>query len=196
MSQEEFDLSELRARMSEKVAFSDQEWQAFLDLIKVKRLAKNEHLIRAGEMENHLYWMVQGIVRGYYLKDGEELVAGFAFDYSLAGAYDSFLTKLPTNVFIQAISDVTMVSLHRDHLELLYDRYKNFERYMRLTVEGMLLKKVHHEVAVLGYSAEERLQRLTRDTPQIFQMVPLKHLASYLGMKPETLSRLRSKGRN
>lgn len=190
------DLSVLRMRMSEKVVFTDEEWKAFTDLITIRKLEKGEHLIRAGEMENHLYWMIEGVVRGYYIKDGEELVAGFGFDYSLSGAYDSFISQLPTNVFVQAISDVTMVSLHRDQLESLYDRFKSFERYMRLTLEGMLLKKVHHEIAVLGYSAEERLHRLTRDTPQIFQLVPLKHLASYLGMKPETLSRLRSKIRN
>ncbi len=190
------DLSVLRSRMNEKVNFSDEEWRAFVQLLGVKQINKGDHLIKAGDMENHLYWMLKGVVRGYYIKNGEELVAGFGFDYSLSGAYDSFISRQPTSVFVQAVSDVTMVSLHRDHLESLYDRFKNFERYMRLTLEEMLLKKVHHEIAVLGYSAEERLQRLTRDTPQIFQLVPLKYLASYLGMKPETLSRLRAKIRN
>ncbi|MEM8893793.1 MAG: Crp/Fnr family transcriptional regulator [Bacteroidota bacterium] len=182
--------------MSEKVPFSDEEWSAFTELLEVRRLKKGEHLIRAGEMENYLYWMIDGVIRGYYLRDGEELVAGFSFDFSLSGAYDSFISRNPTNVFVQAISDATLVCLHRDKLESLYDRFKSFERYGRLNLEEMFLKKAQHEIAVLSYSAEERLQRLMRDSPGIFQLVPLKHLASYLGMKPETLSRLRSKLRS
>ena len=140
--------------------------------------------------------MIDGVARGYFINEGVEHVVGFSYDHSPSGSIDSFLSRKPTLFFTQALEASHVVRIHHQDLEKLYDKFKNFEKWGRLLMEKFFLMKAYHEIAVLTYSAEERYQRLMRDSPRVFQLIPLKHLASYLGMSAETLSRLRKKESN
>ncbi|MDN5204424.1 Crp/Fnr family transcriptional regulator [Fulvivirgaceae bacterium BMA10] len=187
------ELENLRKKIFAKVSFSDKEWEDFSSKWRPKIFHKNDFMIKAGEIEKYFYYVEKGVLRAYHIKDGEEICVGFTYDGDFSGAYDSLLTKKPTQFYIQAIVDSSLYAIHRDELNAMYDQYKSVERWGRLFNEELLLGKGLREVAILSFSAEERYRRLMTQSPHCLQIIPQKYLASYLAMTPETFSRLRKK---
>ena len=188
-------MESLKKALFETVNFDKREWEDFGGRWKVRRVPKNEYLIKKGMVEKHFYFVNKGVLRAFHIKDGEEICIGFTYDNDFSGGYDSFITGRPTQFYIQALVDCELFAISREDLYLMYDSYKNVERWGRLFNEKLLLGKGLREVAILSYSAEERYRRLMTQSPQCLQLIPQKYLASYLAMTPETFSRLRKKVR-
>ena len=193
MEKREEDFEFLKKALSSKVELSDNEWEDLSSRWITLSFAKNEMITNLNEVEKYFYFVASGVQRAYFLRDGQEICVGFSFDHSYSGLYDSFITKSPSRFCLQAINDSRLLAITLPDLQAMYDKYKSIERWGRLFMEQMFLGKAYHEIAVLSYTAEERLQRLMNDSPRIFQLVPQKYLASYLGLAPETFSRLRKK---
>jgi CRP-like cAMP-binding protein len=172
---------------------AEPEWAEYSAAWEVRAYKAGAHITPVGVMENYFYFIVEGAQRAYFLHEGDEICVGFSYPYNFSGSYDSFIERVPAVYAIQAISDTQCLALHYDDLQRLYHRFSWVERYMRLFIEQMYLLKARHEIAVYSYTAEERVARLVKSAPQLIQMVPQKYLASYLGMKPETYSRIKAK---
>ncbi len=175
------------------VVFDTEEWSEFSSKWKTVSIVKNDFLIKKGSIEKYLYFVAEGVLRAYHIKDGEEVCVGFTYTSDFSGGYDSFITGQPTQFYIQALSDSTLLRISREDLDQMFDKYKIVERWGRLFNEKLLLGKGLREVAILAFSAEERYRRLMTQSPQCLQLIPQKYLASYLAMTPETFSRLRKK---
>ncbi len=175
------------------VVFQHDEWVDFSSKWKPIAVPKNEFIIKKGTVEKYLYFVVDGVLRAFHIKDGEEICVGFSYTNDFSGGYDSFITGGPTRFYIQALNPVNLLRISRDDLDALYDKHKIVERWGRLFNEKLLLGKGLREVAILAYSAEERYRRLMTQSPHCLQLIPQKYLASYLAMTPETFSRLRKK---
>ena len=186
-------MERLQKVLFDAVNFGEEEWRDFSSRWKARFIAKNDYLIKKGMIEKYFYFVNRGVLRAFHIKDGEEICIGFTYDDDFAGGYDSFLTCEPTQFYIQALVDSELYAISREDLYLMYDRYKNVERWGRLFNEKLLLGKGLREVAILSYSAEERYRRLMTQSPHCLQLIPQKYLASYLAMTPETFSRLRKK---
>ncbi len=182
----------LKLAFSKDAKLSDEVWFEMRSYLKERTFKKGQFLCRNGQVEHYLSVIVEGTCRGFYNnKDGEEISVGFMFPNDFVSAYYSFLTQRPSLMAIQAVTPVTIISISDTHLNILCDKYKSAERIGRLNAERIYRRKEEREIALLTMSATERYQDLINRSPQLLQEISLKHIASYLGIKPESLSRIR-----
>ncbi|HAS43407.1 MAG TPA: Crp/Fnr family transcriptional regulator [Microscillaceae bacterium] len=186
-------LKHLKEAIFSKVVFSPETWEDFAQCWELVSYPKNTYLTKPGQIERYLYFVEDGVQRGFHLVDGEEICVAFSFDHSYSGVVDSLITQTPAKYYLETISDSVLLRLSHEDLQSLYERHKVVERWGRLIAEQILVGKANREVAILSYTAEERYRRLMTQSPRCIQLIPQKYLASYLRMTPETFSRLRRK---
>ncbi|MFK7980665.1 MAG: Crp/Fnr family transcriptional regulator [Saprospiraceae bacterium] len=182
----------LKTALDKQAILQEEEWTEMRSYLKERTFKKGQFLCRNGQVEHYLSIIVEGTCRGFYTnKEGEEISVAFIFPNDYVSAYYSFLTQRPSLMAVQAVTAVTIISISHTHLNLLCDKYKNAERIGRLNAERVYRRKEEREIALLTMSATERYQDLINRSPQLLQQISLKHIASYLGIKPESLSRIR-----
>jgi CRP/FNR family transcriptional regulator, anaerobic regulatory protein len=186
-------LVKARSYLSKIVNLSDEEWEAFAREATLKTLQKKEHFLRQGEVCTQCAIIIKGYVRHYYLVDGREVSNDFNFESMATGAYHSFISLIPSRFNIVAMEPVTLVCFGRTLLLRLFDQYPAWQKLGRMMIEGMFNRKTLREESFLLDSPEVRYRSLLEKYPEMLQRVPLLHVASYLGITPETLSRIRSK---
>jgi len=184
----------IRAMFLEKVAFNEAELSHLEEKWSFhKQVAKNDYLSKEGETGQYLYFVIEGVMRIFYLYDGEEICIGFSYDDTIICSYPSFISNHPSEYYIQALTDLKLVGINRKDFYEFMDTSSNMERCWRMFTEEALLGKIKRETEMLTFTPEERYERLSKRSPHLFQLVPQKYIASYLGMKPETLSRVKRK---
>ncbi|RDC65524.1 Crp/Fnr family transcriptional regulator [Adhaeribacter pallidiroseus] len=183
--------SRARASYTTLVVFTDAEWHAFQQQTQIRYLARKEHFLRQGSVCTHCAYVAQGYVRHYYLVDGKEVTNDFNFENMATGGYQSLMTQTPVRFNIVAMEPTTLITFTRPTLLDLFEHYPNWQKLGRLMMEGMFNRKTLREESFLLDTPEERYQQLIIRQPFILQRVPLVYIASYLGITPETLSRIR-----
>ena len=173
------------------MGFSENQLTPFLNCIKTRQFKSNELIISKGKVENYLSFVDEGIVRYYVVVKDKEITIDFAFMKSFYCAYDSFYNRSKTEIYIEALSDVTLYSISYTDLQFLYTSCEITKKLGRLATESLLLKKVKREIDLLTKSPQERYEELLKDHPKYIRQIPLKYIASYLGVMPESLSRIR-----
>ena len=183
----------LRQVVYRKVNPSEAEWDDFIKHWQPFELPKLQIITDFGEVEDYFYFVHHGVIRGYFEKGAEEFNIGFSYDGEFSGVYDSFVKRMPSWYCMETISATSGLRISHENLMYLYDKHKVFERWGRLFNEMILTGFGAYMRSLLADSAEERFNRLMDNAPHVFQLIPQKHLASYLGMTPETFSRMRKK---
>lgn len=158
-------------------------------IISVKKRSK---LLSVGERSNTIYFIIKGAVRIYYLdREGKETNTWFLFDNELVISIFSFYTGQPSFEYIETLEDCMLIALKREDLETMYLKYMEFNFSGRKLTESY---HMHNEIRaneLRMLNARERYENLLDRNPQLFQRVSLGHIASYLGISKETLSRIR-----
>ncbi|SHG16772.1 cAMP-binding domain of CRP or a regulatory subunit of cAMP-dependent protein kinases [Fodinibius roseus] len=175
--------------MSSEVEGSDFFTNQFLD----KSFEKDQIITNFDEIENNLYFLKKGIVRFIVLKGTEEKTLDFAFEGEFFSAYSSFLTRQPSRSAIISLTNVECGAISYDQLQKVYAETDNGEKIGRIAAENLFIKKTKREMDLLTLDPDEKYQKLLKKYPHLVKHIPLKYLASYLGMTPETLSRVRSR---
>lgn len=174
------------------VHFSHDELNDILSHFEKEYIPKNQILVKQGEVCNKLYFVDQGIGRSYYLKkDGKEVTQWFFGVGNFMSSADSFFKQSPSFYFLEILEDSILYSISKEKMELLLARHHNMEKFLRLLSIEMLSKVVHKLNAIQFQTAKERYDYMLSEFPDISHRVSLGHIASYLGMTQETLSRIR-----
>ena len=157
---------------------------------KQKKIKKNEYLLREGEICKDLVFVQDGCLRLYYISDDMEVSVWFAFKNNSAIELYSFISEKPTNYFLQAIEDSEIWYLPKTELNKLYIVYPKMQELMRNFWEDVVLNLIDRFTALQRDSAEQRYRNLLAKPPYL-QKIPQKYLASFIGVTPTSLSRIR-----
>ncbi len=170
---------------------SEHDWQVISSYFMRREFAKGTTLIKLGETEKYLSFIEKGIIR-YYIPDEEcELTFGFNFDKEFTCAYDSFLTQSPTEYEQEALTNTVIWSISYNDLQKVYTQTETGNSWGRFAAEKLFLYKSKREISLLRYSAKERYLELLSGKSNIIKQIPLKYVASYIGITPQALSRIR-----
>lgn len=156
-------------------------------------LSKNDFLVAEGKICRHLYFLQHGALRGFYNLDGKEVTHWFAFEDDFVTSFHSFITQEPSVENIQLLEGSILWGISKSNLDALMNQYHELERLVRIAYEKYYLRLEERFVNAHFKTATERYQNLLLQTPSLVSRVSLGHIASYLGISQETLSRIRSK---
>ncbi len=168
-------------------------FEAFTQKLKRVVYPKKTTLLEVGEIENHIWFIESGDIRFVIPTFEEDLTFGFAFENEFFSAYDSYITKTPCGYQLRTISETVIYKIHRDDLNELYRTYPNGEYIGRKMAEASFIRKKKREMSLLLQSAEERYLELFSSKPAIIKTMPLKYVASFIGVTPQALSRIRAR---
>ena len=169
----------------------ETEWDDFAATLILKDLKKGEFLIRQGQVENFIYFLNKGATRNYFVKDDKEFTVDFQFQGDFVTAYYSLITREPSAIAIELLEDAEVVAIPLEVLHEFYAKHHSGEKVGRLIAEYQYVKRLRREMDLLSRTAEERYTELMERNPVLIQQVSVKHLSSYLGIHPESLSRIR-----
>lgn len=154
-------------------------------------LKRNEYLKVSGTTDTNLYYIVSGSLKISIISEYEEHIIRFGYKNNLITSLDSFITEKPSDFSIQAIKKTELKVIPKS----IYIDFINQSRENKMLwdtiLEQLILQQMEREKDILTTSPKERFQRVFKRSPQLFQEIPNKHIASYLRMSPETLSRLK-----
>lgn len=190
-------LDELKqeAEMDFATCLSDigQEADIVSELVQLKDFKKGEHLIRAGERPTKSYSIVSGCVRQYYIVDGEEKTTFFYTEGQAIFSTISGPENKPSNHYLACTEDSKLTVLTREGEAELFRRIPRLERLSRESLKVELANYQEMLSTYITTTPEQRYEKLLNERPDLLQRVPQYHLASYLGVKPESLSRIRKR---
>ena len=185
-------LTGLKTFISRFVTLSDDELDEITDKFKRKVIKKNDFVLRQGETCKDFVYVDKGCLRLYYVKDGIEVSVWFAFQPSSAIEIYSFISEKPSNYFLQAIEDSEVLSLPKTELKKIYQSHPKMQEMMRNFWEAVLLDLISRFTALETDTAEKRYMDLLNNTDYLGTL-PQKYLASFIGVTPTSLSRIRKK---
>lgn len=185
------DFTGIKAAVFNFQPLDEAEWEAFSQILDLRSYKKGDFLIREGEVENNLYFLNTGATRHYFTRDGKEYTVDFQFAGDFVTAYYSLITREPGAIFVEILEDTKAVVIPYEQLQLFYNRSHAGERIGRLMAEYQYAKRLRREMDLLSRTAEERYARLLEKAPSLVSNISVRHLSSYLGIAPESLSRIR-----
>ncbi len=172
---------------------TNEEWQAFEESLSFRKLKKGELLLKEGDLCRHVSFIHKGLVRFFYLVDGREVTTGFVAENQFSSDYASFLKQSASTKNIDALEDVECADISYQAIQSLYQRFPVYQIFGRRMAEQMFIAFDQDNSKLTTMSPEERYLRLLNNQSPLLQRVPLYLLASYLGVTPEHLSRIRKK---
>ncbi len=175
------------------VPLNTEEEQAFSQILEVKTLKKKQFLLQEGEICSKVSFINNGCLRLFYNVEGVENTIQFFFQNSWYTDYASFLTSKPTFENMQALETCEIVQFKKENLYKLFNQYPIFDRVGRIMAENAFLSLSQLNRMLVNETPEERYLNLFERRPQIVEKIPQHYIASYLGIKPESLSRIRKR---
>ncbi|WP_028888460.1 Crp/Fnr family transcriptional regulator [Tenacibaculum ovolyticum] len=187
-------MSELLKYINNITPINKDASEELLKCFKPIRLRKNDFFVQKNEYAKHIGFLQTGIVRAFFLnQQGKEYNKQFFVGPSIIGAYTSLLTKKPNKIAQQALTDCEILIADFKEIEKLYEKSHNLERLGRKIAEFYFLEKEQKEIEMALLDADKRYAIMKKNFPYLERTIPQYHIASYLGITPTQLSRVRKK---
>ena len=182
----------IRYALQHVAAPPPEQLDVFLALLKSKTLKTGEYLLRAGEQSNELAFVNSGLLRFFYqTSDGKESNKSFIAENQFAAAYSAYLTSQPARFSIQALEETQLVVASLQSITDLFDQHSCWQKLGRILAEQVFIKKETREAEFLLDDAKTRYENFQTLYPGLEDRLPQYHVASYLGITPVMLSRIR-----
>ena len=180
--------------LNEKIALTSEEEEIIKSYLTPKKLRKKQYLLQAGDVCKTIAFVEKGTLRAYSTDEkGNEHIIQFALEgWTIADLY-SLMTGEPATYHIDALEDSELVLISKSAQEEILKRVPKYETYTRMQLTGAYLAMQKRLTSIISLSVEERYKHFMSVYPDIAQRVPQHMIASYMGLKPETLSRVRKK---
>jgi CRP-like cAMP-binding protein len=181
-------------KLREKVDFSDQDLEIIKTYLTPKKLRKKQYLLQEGDVCKFVAFVEKGVLRAYTVDEkGSEHIIQFAPEGWTISDLFSFLTGEPATYNIDALEDAELLLITRSSQEEVLKKVPKYETYLRLQLTGAYIAMQRRLTSIISLPLEERYSNLTAQYPDLVQRVPQHMIASYMGLTPETLSRVRKK---
>jgi CRP-like cAMP-binding protein len=172
---------------------SKEEIEAIAETMHVLHYKKGTVLLKEGQISTEVYFVLEGCVRQYFLVDGEEKTNNFFTEEQWVISMNSFSQQIPSTHFITCSLDTTLVVGNREREEDLYKQFPNLATVSRKVMEKVFAEQQEIMASYTTDTPEQRYQKLLNSRPDLFQKIPQYQIASYVGVKPESLSRIRKR---
>ncbi len=173
-------------------AITKEEEATILSAFVPVTIKKRKDLLVSGQTCNYLYFITQGCLRSFYINSkGIEHIYQIRMDNSWISDLESFFSQSPAKYNIEAIEDSNMLRISHEQFEQLLIKIPRLERYFRILFQKAYINALNRLNATMWETAMDRYNEMLKENPEIFQRVPLVYIASYLGITPESLSRIR-----
>ena len=172
-------------------SLSKEAERAIDEISSIVTIKKGKNLQPIGHTCKTIYFINKGIARIYYYKEENDVTECFAFENNIIARVESLFTGNPSRKAIQILEDAEVVAINSTQLFKLYDSFPEIERLFRKIFETAYVDTVHRIEGIQFHTAEERYKALLKEAPNILLRVPLKYVASYLGITQVSLSRIR-----
>ena len=188
------DYNLVRKTIERFTRFPDDDWELLVPHLYTRNLKKHDLFAQEGRRANEVAVVVNGMLRHFYLKDGEEKTTYFYFENHLMCAYVACLTEKPSEITIEALSDCTLIVFPYDTVNRLLSDSPHWQKFCRTLAEYIVIGLEERMVGLLLATPEERyMQLLQGNKTKILERIPQHYIANYLGITPVSLSRIRNR---
>ena len=178
--------------ISKYISLTEDEKKAIVSLAMFRSVRKGTALLKEGEKSNDGYFVLKGCIRTYYIIDGEEKTTAFYTEMEALTPH-CVISKAPSEYYISCVKDTILLVSNPDMETEMFSKFPKFETLCRILAEEFLAKQQINFDEFKTSSPEQRYLNLLQKRPDLIQRVPQHQLASYLGIKPQSLSRLRAR---
>jgi CRP-like cAMP-binding protein len=172
---------------------SNEDWQIIYQLFVFKQLEKGDYFIRPGVLNDHLGIVLKGCMRYFYLKDGEEITGEFWQEGEIIASFESCILQQPSTMYIEAIEPCEIITLSYPKLKELTATIKQLDKIIIALLEKFIVESQLRIASYITETPEQRYLRLRAEMPNIEERVHQKYIASFVGVTPVTLSRIRGR---
>jgi len=183
----------IRSFINHIVPITELDWILFDKRLSYKEYKKGTTISNTGEIENYMYFLVDGVTSIVHLKNGIEYILRFNFPISAFNSYSSFISRTPSLIAIETITDIKTFRMSYKDMQTLYDESPAAERVGRRLIELLYVQREMKELQMHSRTAEDYYCELLKTNKILIEKIPQKYLASYLGITPESLSRIKKK---
>ena len=181
----------LKKYCSQTVPLLDTELGLIDKYFEKKSLKKKEFLLQDNKVCNFIAFIANGSIRHFHVKDGVEKTCDISFGNTWVTDYQSFTDETVGKMNLQTMEATTVFIIHKENLYRLYKECNKYETFGRLMAEKVAQRATEIAMSLSSDKPEERFQNLIRKQPDLFQRIPQKYIANFLGISPESLSRIR-----
>jgi CRP-like cAMP-binding protein len=187
------EIANFKKYLKDIIAIDDETFEMAIDYFKVETIVKGDFLIKEGKACRKIAFVNEGLLRVFYLKEGIEINTSFCLENSITCSFKSLVNQTPSAENIQALENSVIVTLSSEHLIQLFNDSKQWLALRLLLTEKECVRLSDRAGFLSFETALEKYQKLLQLQPELIQRVPIQHLASYIGVSRETISRIRAK---